>query len=147
MKTNSFRTLVLLLLVSFTFHVTMLTPLTYSQSIEQVNEDIGGSGSTSNQGDSGSDNTFLYIAAGVIIIGLIVWKVVIDKKKPKTENDTKSDSTKISLKETFNKNFSDQKSELQKIYNQMPVEIFLGWKSNQQNIHGGNLSLGLKFKL
>ena len=97
MKTNSFRTLVLLLLVSFTFHVTMLTPLTYSQSIEQVNEDIGGSGSTSNQGDSGSDNTFLYIAAGVIIIGLIVWKVVIDKKKPKTENDTKPDSTKTSL--------------------------------------------------
>ena len=125
----------------------MLTPLTYSQSIEQVNEDIGGRGSTSNQEDSGSDNTFLYIAAGVIIIGLIVWKVVIDKKKPKTGNDTKPDSTKTSLKDSFNKNFSDQKSELQKIYNQMPVEIFLGWKSSQQNIYGGNLSLGLKFKL
>jgi len=125
----------------------MLTPLTYSQSIEQVNEDIGGRGSTSNQENSGSDNTFLYIAAGVIIIGLIVWKVVIDKKKPKTGNDTKPDSTKTSLKDSFNKNFSDQKSELQKVYNQMPVEIFLGWKSGRQNIHGGNLSLGLKFKL
>jgi hypothetical protein len=137
---------IITVLLSFSFQVTLLSPIVYAQSIEQVNEDIGGSGSSTSDG-SGSDNTFLYIAAGVIIVSLIVWKVISDKKKPKTDDSTKPDSTKTSLKNYFFKDLSNQESELQKIRNQMPVELFLGWKTIQQNVPGENLSLGLKFKL
>ncbi|NWF87868.1 MAG: hypothetical protein HXY50_00235 [Ignavibacteriaceae bacterium] len=148
MKAKSFfHTIIFIVLFSFTFQVTLLTPLSYAQSINGVKEDIGGSGSSSNSGDSGSDNTFLYIAAGVIIIGLIVWKVVIDKKKSKTEDHTKPDSTKSSSENLIFEKFSNDESELLKIKNQLPVELFLGWKSNQQVSPVENLSFGLKLKL
>lgn len=147
MKTNNyFRTVVITVLLSFSLQATFLSQIAYAQSIEQVNEDIGGGGSSTSEG-SGSDNTFLYVAAGVIIIGLIVWKVISDKKKPKTDDNTKTDSTKTSLKNYFYKDLSNQESEIQKIRNQMPVELFLGWKTVQQNVPCENLSLGLKFKL
>lgn len=143
MKTNNYiRTVVITVLLSFSLQATFLSQIVYAQSIEQVNEDIGG-GSSSSSDSSGSDNTFLYVAAGVIIIGLIVWKVIIDKKKPKTDDNTKTDSTKTSSKDYFYNDLSNQESEIQKIRNQMPVELFLGWK----NVPGENLSLGLKFKL
>lgn len=147
MKTNNyFRTVVITILLSFSFQVILLSPVAYAQSIEQANEDIGG-GSSSTSDGSGSDNTFLYVAAGVIIIGLIVWKVISDKKKPKTDDNTKTDSTKTSSKDYFYKNLSNKESELQKIRDQMPVELFLGWKTVQQNVPCENFSLGLKFKL
>ena len=147
MKTNNyFRTVVITILLSFSFQVILLSPVAYAQSIEQANEDIGG-GSSSTSDGSGSDNTFLYVAAGVIIIGLIIWKVISDKKKPKIDDNTKTDSTKTSLKDNFYNELSNQESEFQKIHNQMPVELFFGWKSVQQNTPGENLSLGLKFKL
>lgn len=147
MKTNNyFRTVVITILLSFSFQVILLSPISYAQSIEQANEDIGG-GSSSTSDGSGSDNTFLYVAAGVIIIGLIIWKVISDKKKPKIDDNTKTDSTKTSLKDNFYNDLSNQESEFQKIRNQMPVELFFGWKSVQQNTPGENLSLGLKFKL
>ena len=99
------------------------------------------------QEDSKNDNTFLYIAAGAIVVGLIVWKVFLDKKEPKTKDEIKTDSTKTSLDKSFYKNLSDQELQLRKFKNQIPFEIFLGLQNNEQSIPGKNLSLGFKFKL
>ena len=148
MKTGkTFKTAVILTLLIFSFQIVLFSPNVFPQSIEQIEDKIGGSGGSTSSDDSSNDNTFLYIVAGAIVIGLIVWKVFLDKKKPKSKDEIKTDSTKSSLDKSFYKNLSDQELQLDKIQNQIPFEIFLGAQNNGQSIPGNNLSLGLKIKL
>jgi hypothetical protein len=148
MKTNkTFKTAVLLTAFIFAFEFVLFSPNIFPQSINKIEDRIGGSGSNTVVTDSKNDNTFLYIAAGVIVIGLIVWKVLLDKKERKTKDEIKTDSTKTSLDKSFYKNLSDQELQLEKIQNKIPFEIYLGVQNNLQSIPEKNLSLGLKFKL
>jgi len=148
MKTGkTFKTAVILTLLIFSFQIVLFSPNVFPQSIKQIEDKIGGSGGSTSSDDSSNDNTFLYIVAGAIVIGLIVWKVFLDKKKPKSKDEIKTDSTKSSLDKSFYKNLSDQELQLDKIQNKIPFEIFLGAQNNAQSIPGNNLSLGLKIKL
>ena len=112
-----------------------------------MEDNIGGSGSTTTSEDSGNSNTFLYIAAGVIIIGLLVWKVLLDRKQPKAKDEESSDSTNVSLSRFPYKTLSDQELQLEKIQNQIPFEIFVGFKENEKAAFAKNFTLGLKFRL
>ena len=148
MKTGkTFKTAVILTLLIFSFQIVLFSPNVFPQSIKQIEDKIGGSGGSTSSDDSSNDNTFLYIVAGAIVIGLIVWKVFLDKKKPKSKDEIKTDSTKSSLDKSFYKNLSDQELQLDKIQNKIPFEIFLGAQNNAQSIPRNNLSLGLKIKL
>jgi hypothetical protein len=148
MKTSKkFKTTTIFTLLIFAFEMILFSPSVYSQSINRIDENFGGSGSNTTSGDSQNDNTFLYIVAGSIVVGLIVWKVFLDKKEPKTKNDVKTDSTKASLDAIFYNNLSEQDSEPHRIQDQIPFEIFLRLKNNGQGIPEKNLSLGLKLKL
>ena len=148
MKTSKiFKTAVILTLLIFSFQIVLFSPNVFPQSIKQIEDKIGGGGGSTSSDDSSNDNTFLYIVAGAIVIGLIVWKVFLDKKKPKSKDEIKTDSTKSSLDKSFYKNLSDQELQLDKIQNQIPFEIFLGAQNNAQSIPRNNLSLGLKIKL
>ena len=148
MKNNKrFKTGIALILFIFSFEIVLLPPNAFPQSIKQVEDKIGGSGTNTTPEDSKNDNTFLYIAAGAIIVGLIVWKVFLDKKEPKAKDEIKTDSTRTSLNKSFYKNLPDQELQLEKIQNQIPFEIYLGLQNNEQSIPGKNLSLGFKFKL
>jgi len=144
---KAFKTAVILTLFIFSFQIVFFSPNVFPQSIKQVEDKIGGSGGSTTSEDSSNDNTFLYIVAGAIVVGLIVWKVFLDKKEPKSKNEIKTDSTKTSLDKSFYKNISDQELKLEKIQNQIPFEIFLGAQNNEHSIAGKNLTLGLKFKL
>ena len=148
MKNNKrFKTGILSILFIFSFEIVLLPPNAFPQSIKQVEDKIGGSGTNTTPEDSKNDNTFLYIAAGAIVVGLIVWKVFLDKKEPKTKDEIKTDSTKTSLDKSFYKNLSDQELQLQKIQNQIPFEVFFGLHGDEQSSPHKNLSLGFKFKL
>ncbi len=148
MKSNNISKIVAILtIIIFTFEIILFSPEIFSQSLNRVEDNIGGSGANTTVEDSKSDNTFLYIAAGAIVIGLIVWKVILDKKEPKVKTDIKTDTTKTSLNNPSYKNFSRQDLQIEKIQNQIPVEIFFGLKNNEQGIPGKNFSLGLKIKL
>jgi hypothetical protein len=144
---KTFKTTVILTLFIFSFQIVFFSPNVFPQSIKQVEDKIGGSGGSTTSEDSSNDNTFLYIVAGAIVVGLIVWKVFLDKKEPKSKNEIKTDTTKTSLDKSFYKNLSDQELQFEKIQNQIPFEIFLGVQNNAQNISGENLSLALKIKL
>lgn len=148
MKTNKrYKAVILLILFIFSFEIVFFSPNVFPQSIKRIEDKIGRSGTNTTQVDSKNDNTFLYIAAGAIVVGLIVWKVFLDKKESKTKDEIKTDSTKTSLDKSFYKNLSEQELQLQKIQNQIPFEIYLGLQNNEQSIPGKNLSLELKFKL
>ena len=148
MKTNKrFSAIIILTLFIFSFEIVFFSPNVFPQSIKQVEDKIGGSGTNTTSDDSEGDNTFLYIAAGAIVVGLIVWKVFLDKKEPKTKDEIKTDSTKTSLDKSFYKNLSEQELQLEKIQNQIPFEIYLGLQNDEQSIPGKNLSLEFRFKL
>lgn len=148
MKTNiNFKTAIILTLFIFSFEIVFLSPNVFPQSIEKIEDKIGGGGTNTALEDSKNDNTFLYIAVGAIFVGLIVWKVFLDKKEPKTKDEIKTDSTKTSFNKSFYKNLSEQELQLENIQNQIPFEIYLGVQNKPQSIPGSNLSLGLKFKL
>ena len=148
METNErFKAVLLLTLFIFSFEIVFFSPNAFPQSINRIEDKIGGSGTNTASEDSNNDNTFLYIAAGAIVVGLIVWKVFLDKKEPKTKEEIKTDSTKASLGKSFYKNLLDQELQLEKIQNQIPFELFLGLQNNEKNIPGKNLSLGFRFKL
>ncbi len=138
---NYIKTFAAVLIFAFSFQVT------FAQSIEGINENIGGGQRTTSQTDSKSGNTFLYVAAGAIVVGLIVWKVFLDKKEPKTKDANKTDSTKAFLDKSLYKNLSNQDLQLEKIQDQIPFEIFLGLQNDEQGIPRKNLTLGLRFKL
>jgi hypothetical protein len=144
---KKFKSFVILMTFIFFIQFTFFSSNTFSQSIEQANDRIGGSGTTSSSDDSSNSNTILYILAGAIVVGLIVWKVFIDKKKPKTEDNEQSDSTKLSLNNPHYKNQLGTEIEVEKIRNQLPIEIFFESKENFLNLPSRNLSIGVKLKL
>jgi hypothetical protein len=148
MKINKkFKAAVIITLLFFSIEVILFSPNAYTQSINRVEDKIGGSGSTTTEEDSSNDNTFLYVAVGIIVVGLIIWKVVLNKKEPKPKDDAKADSTKTSLNNHFYENLSDPELELEKIRNQIPVELYFGLKNNERVAHEKNLSFGLRFRL
>ena len=109
MKTNKIsKPVTVLVLLSFFLNVILLSPNSIAQSIEQSKDRIGSGGSTVQQEDSKSDNAFLYIAAGAIVVGLIVWKVFLDKKESKTKENTQTDSTKVSINEIDHQKQSEE---------------------------------------
>jgi len=144
---NKFKTAIVLTLLIFSFEIIFLAPNVFPQSLERVEDNIGGSGANTVQQDSKNDNTFLYIAAAAIVVGLIVWKVFLDKKESKSKNEIKTDSTKASLDKSFYLDLSKNERLLERNQNQFPFEIFLGSQNNAQNIPGENIFLGLKIKL
>ena len=109
MKTNKIlKPAAVLVLLSFFLNVILLSPNSIAQSIEQSKDRIGSGGSTVQQEDSKSDNAFLYIAAGAIVVGLIVWKVFLDEKESKTKENTQTDSTKVSINEIDHQKQSEE---------------------------------------
>lgn len=144
---NRSKIVAVLTIIIFSFEIILFSPEIFSQSVNRVEDNIGGSGANTTAEDSKGDNTFLYVAVGVIVVGLIVWKVIFDKKEPKVKTDIKTDTTKTSLNNPSYKNFSGQDLQIEKIQNQIPFEIFFGLKNDEQGIPGKNLSLGFKITL
>jgi hypothetical protein len=142
-----FKGSVVFLLLIFSFEVFFFSPTVCPQSIYSVESDIGGGGTSTPPDDSGNSDTYLYIVVGVIIVALLVWKVISDRKQPKAGDKDRSDSTNVSLSKFPRRTLSDAELQLKKIQNQIPFEIFLGFQDNERNSLGKNLSIGLKFKL
>lgn len=139
-KINFIEITAVFLIFSFSLSITP------AQSIEGINENIGG-GSKPVQSESKNNNTFLYIAAGVVVVGLLVWKVILDRKEAKQKNNEKTDSAKVSIDGSILNHSSNYKNELREVQNKMPFDIFLGLHENDINGLGKHLKLGLKIKL
>jgi len=144
---NRVKTVIVLILLIFSFEIVLFSPNAFPQNLERIEDNIGGSGTNTVQPDSKNDNTFLYVAAAAIVVGLIVWKVFLNKKEPKAKDEIKTDSTKTSVNKSFYMDLSKQELQLEKIENQIPFEIILGSWGSSHNIPGENVFVGLKIKL
>jgi hypothetical protein len=144
---NLFKSAVLIILFIFSFEVVLFSPTVFPQSIYSVKSNIGGGGTSTPPDDSGNSDTYLYIVVGVIIIALLVWKVINDRKQPKAGDKESPDSTNVSLSTFPSNTFTDPELQLEKIQDQIPFEIFLGFQGNKETIPERSLTFGLKIRL
>jgi hypothetical protein len=113
------RSAIILFLVVF-----FSTETSFGQTL-RINEDIGGNG-TSSESSGDSENTFIYVAAAVVIGGLIAYALLKDDTKDKKEEtDTTSVGSLLN-----GQLLTQQNSVLHRVLVEekkvLPVDLFFG---------------------
>ncbi|MBK7629619.1 MAG: hypothetical protein IPJ23_02665 [Ignavibacteriales bacterium] len=96
--------------------------LAFGQQFNKIKSDIpgGGTGTTNTQVES-SDNTLLYVVGGAVVVGIVVYALMHDKKEKSTKDTTAA---------ILNDEYLDQNLSLnEKILNaqsQIPINISFG---------------------
>ena len=137
---NSLRIISFTLIIS----ITIFSSENFAQNGLTVFDQIGGSGSNTTQSDESNDDTFLYVAGGLLIAGILVYALVINKDK-KTEDTTASKSSNLILPGMTNPQSANL--DLQKVKDKIPVDLFMGIKNNQAVMNDKTYLLGLRVKL
>lgn len=137
----SFRTIsftLILCLVIFSSEV-------WSQNGLRVFDEIGGGGgSTTTQSDDGNDDTALYVVGGLVVAGILVYALVINKDKKAPEDSAKTKESNLRLYEV-NSLAYDQ--EIQKVKDKIPVDLIMGVRNNQAVLNDKTYLFGLRVKL
>ena len=136
----SFQTITIVLIVS----ISILSSELYAQNSLRIFDVPGGSGGNTTQSDDSNDDTFLYVAGGLLIAGILVYALVIKKDK-KTEVDTTASlNSNLILSEANDFNSAE---EVQKIKDKIPVDLFLGIRNNEALMNDKTYLLGFRVKL
>lgn len=141
-----FFTVLITLIVAAQF---ILAPSIEAQSIESINEGIGGGSGSSTVDKSSNTGTTLLVLAGVAVAALLIYKFVFYKDKKPVLEDT-SDSTK-----TDTQSFLEQKifqfgeknyTEANKLTDALPVNLFVNLNRNKYLKSDSRVSVGLSYR-
>lgn len=113
----------------------------FAQHLFKVNEDIGG-GRPSAQ-VSQSDDSMMYIVGGAILVGIILYALLRDKKEKTVEEDSTS---------AFNKSgdilqTSSMIQNNKEYKNTLPIELFMGLQRNNNYSEERKYVFGLRMTL
>ena len=100
--------------------------LTLAQQFNKINSDIpgGGSGSTNTEVQS-DDNTLLYVVGGAVVVGIVVYALMQNKKGKSIKDTTTAflDSDLLRQRLSLSENISN-------VQLQIPVNILFGMQNN-----------------
>jgi hypothetical protein len=114
----------------------------YAQNKLRILEEPGG-GSQPTQSSSNTDNTFIYVAGGLLVAGILAYALLVKKDK---KEDT--DTTNVSMAaELINNNLEEPFSEVVRAKENLPVDIFFGIRNDEAVLQGKTYLLGVSFKL
>lgn len=115
----------------------------FAQNKLRIFEEPGG-GSQPTETNSSTDNTFIYVAGGLLVAGILVYALFV--KKDETED---TDSTNVSMAEELmnNNTLKEPFSEVVKAKEKLPVDIFFGIRNDEAVLQGKTYLLGVSFKL
>ena len=117
----------------------------HSQSNLKIFEDIGGGSGASSDG-SGSDNTFIYVAGGLLVAGVIAYALFFKKDNKNEEIDDSTTAVNY-LTPTKNDLYSNKlDEEISSIRESFPVDIILGIKNDVGFIPGKTYLMGLSIR-
>lgn len=122
--------------------VTMLSSETFAQGNLKIDDDIGGSGS-STQTDDSNDNSTIYIVGGLVIAGILAYALFFKEKK--TDTDTTAALSSPLIYSNISKSNSAVE-EFQKVKEQIPVDIFMGIKNDEAVLNNRMYQLGVRVK-
>lgn len=94
---------------------------TYSQSLFQINSDIGGGSNNTQNVSENNDDIMLYVIGGAIVAGIVIYAVLKDKKEK-----AKDDSTAVILNDDFLEKKLTFKEKLERYNSQIPINVSLG---------------------
>ena len=135
----SFYIISLILTFTFTFPQSNC----FAQNQLKIFEDIGGGG-TSTDGSGNSDNTFIYVAGGLLVAGILAYAFLVKKDK-KNETDTTSVGE---VSDLINNNTPEEPFfELTKAKQKIPVDFFFGIRNDEAALRGKTYLLGVSLKL
>ncbi|MCW8804699.1 MAG: hypothetical protein OQK57_09890 [Ignavibacteriaceae bacterium] len=128
-----------------TLSISSLQMETFAQNNLRIFDVPGGSGSSTTQTEDGNDNTAIYVAAGLVIGGILLYALVFKPTK-KTESDTTASLNSQLIYSEAN-GFNSTNEGLQKVKDKIPVDFFLGIKNNEALMNDKTYLLGLRVKL
>jgi hypothetical protein len=137
----SLQTISFILILS----IASLSSEVFAQSGLRINDQIGGSGNNTTQTDNSNDDAFLYVMGGLVIAGILVYALVINKDNKAPDDSTKSIESKLRVSELDN--FSSPELELQKVKEKIPVDLFMGIRNNEAVMNDKTYLLGLRVKI
>jgi hypothetical protein len=136
----SFQTISFILILS----IAILSSESFAQSGLRIFEDIGGGGNTTTQTDDSNDNTALYVVGGLVVAGILVYALVINKDKKAPGDSTASTNSNLILSDVRGLSFDE---EVQKVKEKIPVDFFMGIRNNKAVVNDKTYLLGVRVKL
>ena len=117
----------------------------FAQNNLRIFDVPGGGSSGSNETSSSNDNTFIYVAGGLLIAGILVYALVLKKDKKVESDTTASIDSRLIYSES--KYFNTTQDELLKAKERIPINVFLGFKDNVALLNDKTYSVGLRLRL
>jgi hypothetical protein len=136
----SFQTISFILILS----IAILSSESFAQSGLRIFEDIGGGGNTTTQTDDSNDNTALYVVGGLVVAGILVYALVINKDKKAPGDSTASTNSNLILSDVRGLSFDE---EVQEVKEKIPVDFFMGIRNNKAVVNDKTYMLGVRVKL
>lgn len=112
-----------------------------AQQVFGIQEDIGG-GSGTNSGVGEADNTALYLVGGAVIVGIIVYAIVKNKKSKNVEEDSTNvkNESQAFVSSNEGMNISSSKSSPN-----IPIDLYFGMQSEKTFNLEKKYLLGVKY--
>ena len=133
---------VIFLLVS---SIALPQSLLIAQNNLRIYEDIGG-GSGTGSADSNSDNTFVYIAGGLLVAGIIAYALFFKKGSKQKEESDSTQALNI-LNRTGNEFYSSNlEKEITAAKESFPVDILLGIRREDAFISDKTYLMGVSVR-
>lgn len=127
----------------------ILAPNIEAQSIESINDGIGGSGGSSTVQEDSNPGTTLFVLAGVAVAALLIYKFVFYKEK-KSDVDEPGDSTITDSQSLLQQNIlrieENRSVEINKFKNELPVNLFLGLTQSGIAKNEKHIRVGLSYR-
>ena len=136
-----FQTTAFILILS----VAIFSSDTFAQNGLRIFDVPGGSGDSSTQSEESNDDTFLYVAGGLIIAGILVYALVIKKDDKPKDDTTASVNSNLILSNLTE--FNSPEEEVQRVKDKIPFDLFMGVKNNEGVMNDKTYLFGLRVKL
>ena len=137
--------IILIAIISLSFGILLPNATLYSQNYSRIYEDIGGGSGSSSESD-GSDNTAIYVVAGLVVVGVIAYMVITkNKKKAREEADTSSALNNFNSLDVASE-FDDFEHEVAKAKDNFPVDFMIGVRNNKAFISDKTYLMGVSVR-
>lgn len=133
------------IIVSLSFLFAVSPAETFAQNNLRIEDRIGGNGNTTQTPET-NDNTFIYVAGGLIVAGIIAYALFIKKNTKHPEADTTAllnsnlIYTEVENPDKFNES-------IEKAQEKIPVDLIISVKNNELILNDKIYFLGLRIKL
>ena len=133
------------IIVLLVFSLASLPANCFAQNNLRVYEDIGGGGNSSQDPES-NDNTFIYVAGGLLVAGIIAYALLIKKDaKPEVTDSTVSLNSNLIYTEVENPD--NLNATITKAKEQIPFDFYFGIRNNEALMSDRTYLFGVSVKL